>query len=60
MVAGGYLQPEPQDMGLANVNSSIGSSWRTRVNSMDAAAQLLVDAGRGTDTLNVNLAPAGS
>ena len=49
--------PAVTDVGVSGVNRSIGSSWRTRVDQIDAQAQFLIDAGNGADNLNVSLVP---
>lgn len=57
MVAGGWLQPDPERMGRADVNSSIGGSWNQagRVEAMDKAANDAVAAGNGDAKMNVKL-----
>lgn len=57
MVAGGWLKPDPQGMGRADVNSSIGGSWpqRGRASTMDNAAKDAIAAGHGERKMNVQL-----
>jgi uncharacterized Zn-binding protein involved in type VI secretion len=57
MVAGGWLQPNPTAMGRADVNSSIGSSWNQegRVKAMEGSAEDAINAGNGSQKMNVQL-----
>lgn len=57
MVAGGWLKPDPQSMGRADVNSSIGGSWpqRGRASTMDNAARDAIAAGHGERKMNIQL-----
>ena len=55
MVAGGWLKPEPTRMGNANVNSSIGSSWSSRLPALDDMVNNAVLNGNGSAKLNVRL-----
>jgi hypothetical protein len=59
MVAGGWIQSEPNGMGRSDVNSSIGASWNQndRVSGMDREAERAIKSGRGDQKMNVKLEP---
>lgn len=54
-VAGGYTSADPTRMGNANVNSSIGPSWNSRVEALDSWAAKAKEAGYGGHQMNVRL-----
>ncbi|WP_322403610.1 polymorphic toxin type 15 domain-containing protein [Massilia luteola] len=59
MVSGGWLTHEPKGMGRADVNSSIGASWKQsdRIAGMDREANKAIESGRGDQKMNVKLEP---
>lgn len=59
MVAGGWMQPEPQAMGRSDINASIGGSWKqgARLETMDKAAVEAIQSGQGHVKMNVSLEP---
>jgi hypothetical protein len=59
MVAGGWMHPEPTNLGRADVNSSIGGSWNQndRISGMDQEANRAIESGRGNQKMNVTLEP---
>lgn len=59
MVAGGWYDSKPANIGRKDVNSSIGASWNQegRLEAMDKAAGDAISDGKGHEKMNVKLEP---
>jgi hypothetical protein len=53
MIAGG--KDVIKKLGDKSVNSSIGSQWKSRVETLDKAAQRVLKEDRGSTMMNVEL-----
>ncbi|ENU93973.1 hypothetical protein F971_00411 [Acinetobacter vivianii] len=54
-LVGGANKVDTKAIGLKNVNSSIGSQWKTRVQALDEAAAKVPVSERGTTGMNAKL-----
>jgi hypothetical protein len=54
-IASGRNEIKDKAIGLKNVNSSIGSQWKTKVEALDTAARQIPETERKTTGMNVKL-----